>query len=118
MTSAFLSLPGTVFVHNFFMKNTWFVNWGVEPAPTSVITTLATSKDICYVPSRVGLAFLIQSVRWRTKSKKKSPSGTEITLSAIFTNRLKPSLDRRFRRWEMFWQKSFARVDESTSKAY
>jgi hypothetical protein len=31
------------------------------------------------LPSLVGLAFLIQSVRWRTKSKKKSPSGTLIT---------------------------------------
>ena len=27
----------------------------------------------------MGRAFLIQSVRWRTKSKKKSPSGTLIT---------------------------------------
>ena len=69
------------------------------------------------VPSLVGLAFLIQSVRWRTKSKKKSPSGTEMTLSAILTKRLKPSLDRRLRRCEMLWQKSFALVEESTSKA-
>ena len=69
------------------------------------------------VPSLVGLAFLIQSVRWRTKSKKKSPSGTEITLSAILTKRLKPSLDLKLRRCEMLWQKSFARVEESTSKA-
>lgn len=30
-------------------------------------------------PSRVGLAFLIQSVKCRTKSKKKSPSGTLMT---------------------------------------
>jgi len=47
------------------------------------------------IPSRDGLAFLIQSVKCRTKSKKKSPSGTEITLSAILTNKLKPSADRR-----------------------
>ena len=75
------------------------MNWGVEP-------------------SLVGLAFLIQSVRCRTKSKKKSPSGTEMTLSAILTNKLKPSGDRRFNRCAMFWQKSLARVDESTSKAW
>ena len=31
MTSAFLSLPGMVLVQSFFMKNTWYVNWGVEP---------------------------------------------------------------------------------------
>ena len=31
------------------------------------------------LPSLAGLAFRIQSVRCRTKSKKKSPSGTEIT---------------------------------------
>ena len=90
--------PGIVFVHSFFMKNTWQVNWGL-------------------VPSLVGRAFLIQSVRCRTKSKKKSPSGTEITLSAIFTNKLNPSADRRFNLCAMFEQKSFARVEESTSKA-
>lgn len=70
------------------------------------------------VPSRDGLAFLIQSVKCRTKSKKKSPSGTEITLSAILTNRLKPSADRRLSLCAIFWQKSFALVDESTSNAY
>jgi len=35
-----------------------------------------------FVPSLAGLAFLIQSVKWRTKSKKKSPSGTLITYNA------------------------------------
>ena len=50
------------------------------------------------LPSLDGLAFLIQSVKCRTKSKKKSPSGTEMTLSAIFTKRLKPSADLKFRR--------------------
>ena len=99
MTSAFRSFPGTVFVHNFFMKNTWYVNCGV-------------------VPSLEGRAFLIQSVKWRTKSKKKSPSGTEMTLSAILTKREKPSLERRFSRCAMLWQKSLARVLESTSKAW
>ena len=86
----------------------------------------STSDDLCLslsffydknIPSLVGRAFLIQSVRWRTKSKKKSPSGTLITLSAILTKRLNPSLERRLSRWAMFWQKSLARVDESTSKA-
>ena len=70
-----------------------------------------------YLPSLVGLAFLIQSVRCLTKSKKKSPSGTEITLSAILTKRLKPSADLRFKRCAIFWQKSFALVEESTSNA-
>lgn len=32
MMSAFLSFPGTVLVHSFFMKNTWYVNWGIDPA--------------------------------------------------------------------------------------
>ena len=41
-----------------------------------------------------------------------------MTLSAIFTKRLNPSLERRLSRWAMFWQKSLARVDESTSKAW
>jgi hypothetical protein len=72
--SAFRSRPGTMFVQSFLMKNTWYVNLGV-------------------VPSLVVLAFLIQSVKWRTKSKKKSASGTLITLSDILTNRLKPSAD-------------------------
>lgn len=35
----------------------------------------------------VGRAFLIQSVRWRTKSKKKSPSGTLITASKRHFNK-------------------------------
>jgi hypothetical protein len=56
-------------------------------------------------------------VRWRTKSKKKSASGTLMTLSAILTNKLKPSADRRFNLVAMLEQKSFALVDESTSKA-
>ena len=73
---------------------------------------------LCFLPSLVGRAFLIQSVRCLTKSKKKSPSGTLITLSAIFTNKLNPSLDLRFNLWAIFWQKSLALVDESTSKAW
>lgn len=61
------------------------------------------------LPSLAGLAFLIQSVRCRTKSKKKSaPSGTEITLSAILTNKLKPSQLRNSNRSAIFEQKSFA----------
>ena len=32
--SACLSLPGTVLVHNFFMKNTWYVNDGCWPVKT------------------------------------------------------------------------------------
>ena len=70
-----------------------------------------------HVPSLVGLAFLIQSVRCRTKSKKKSPSGTEMTLSAILTNKENPSAERRLSRWPIEAQKSLARVEESTSKA-
>ena len=75
------------------------------------------SSEKLYSPSLVGLAFLIQSVRCRTKSKKKSPSGTEMTLSAILTKREKPSADRKLRRWPIEAQKSLARVDESTSNA-
>lgn len=41
-----------------------------------------------------------------------------MTLSAILTNKLKPSADRRLSLCAMFWQKSFALVDESTSNAY
>ena len=33
--SAFLSFPGIVFVQSFFMKNTWYVNWGADPEITS-----------------------------------------------------------------------------------
>ena len=58
------------------------------------------------------------SVRWRTKSKKKSPSGTLITLSVILTNRENPSELRRPRRSAILAQKSFERVLESTSKAW
>jgi hypothetical protein len=57
------------------------------------------------------------TVKCRTKSKKKSPSGTLITLSRIYTNKLKPSLDCNLSRSAIFRQKSFARVDESTSNA-
>ncbi len=59
----------------------------------------------------------ILTVKCRTKSKKKSPSGTLITLSRILTNKLKPSLDCNLSRSAIFRQKSFARVDESTSNA-
>lgn len=69
------------------------------------------------VPSLEGLALFIQSVKCLTKSKKKSPSGTEITLSAILTNKLKPSGDRRVNRSAIFAQNSFALVLLSTSKA-
>ena len=31
MISACLSFPGTVFVHNFFIKKTWYVNDGGWP---------------------------------------------------------------------------------------
>ena len=68
-------------------------------------------------PSLLFLALLSHSVRWRTKSKKKSPSGTLITLSVILTNREKPSGDRRPSRSAMLAQKSFDRVLESTSNA-
>ena len=57
------------------------------------------------------------SVRWRTKSKKKSPSGTLITLSVILTNRENPSELHSPRRSAILAQKSFERVLESTSKA-
>ena len=40
-----------------------------------------------------------------------------MTLSAILTNRLNPSSDFNDSRWEMLWQKSLARVEESTSNA-
>ena len=36
MTSALRSLPGMVLVHSFFMKNTWYVNWGVEPVKEKI----------------------------------------------------------------------------------
>ena len=64
-----------------------------------------------------GMRRMPLTVKCRTKSKKKSPSGTLITLSRIFTNRLNPSLDWSLSRSAIFRQKSFARVDESTSKA-
>ena len=89
MTSAFTSFPGTVLVQSFFMKKTWYVNCGITP-------------------SRFGLALRIQSVKWRTKSKKKSPSGTEMTLSAILTKSEKPSDERKLSREAMSWQKSLA----------
>ena len=119
-----------------------------------------------YKPSCVGLAF--QSVRCRTKSKKKSPSGTLITeklipkrmwhddlitlilfplwsemwksfhyihmetmnflfclttnpilpLSAILTNRLKPSEELSINLLAILWQKFFALELDSTSNAY
>lgn len=40
-----------------------------------------------------------------------------LTLSVIFTKRLKPSADLRSSLLEMFWQNSLALVLESTSKA-
>jgi hypothetical protein len=36
----------------------------------------AVKENTADSPSLTGLVFLIQSTRWRTKSKKKSPSGT------------------------------------------
>ena len=47
---------------------------------------LWTSQYEQILPSLLGLAFLIQSVKWRTKSKKKSPSGTLITAKEITQN--------------------------------
>ena len=38
-------------------------------------------STVVHSPSLEGLAFLIQSMRCRTKSKKKSPSGTDITVT-------------------------------------
>lgn len=119
----------------------------------------ALKKHSSFLPSFTCLAFLIQSVRCLTKSKKKSPSGTLmtwrtrkpqteilskacvsktisslytnhkeklflmlisasqmiVTLSVIFTKRLKPSEDLSRRRPEMLWQKSLALVLDSTS---
>ena len=41
--------------------------------------SLGRRDGLVFLPSLTCLAFLIQSVRWRTKSKKKSPSGTLMT---------------------------------------
>ena len=51
-------------------------SWHIDKLPYSAFVQSFSSS---HIPSREGLAFLIQSVRWRTKSKKKSPSGTLIT---------------------------------------
>lgn len=75
-------------------------------------------KNIVNPPSLVGLVFFIQSVRYLTKSKKKSESGTLITLSAILTNKLKPSAELRFNLLAIEAHKSRARVEESTSNAW
>ncbi len=69
-------------------------------------------------PSLACLALLSHSVRCRTKSKKKSPSGTLMTLSVILTNREKPSAVRSPRRSAILAQKSLERVLESTSNAW
>ena len=63
------------------------------------------------------LVFLSHSVRWRTKSKKKSPSGTLITLSAIFTNRHMPSTLCSPSRAPIALQKSLARVPGDANRA-
>lgn len=69
------------------------------------------------LPSFPVRALFNHSVRWRTKSKKKSPSGTLMTLSLILTKSENPSALRRPKRSAMLAQKSFERVLESTSKA-
>ena len=66
----------------------------------------------------MGRPFLIQSVMWRTKSKKKSPSGTEMTLSITLTKRLNPSDDFIFSLCEIAWHRSDARVEDFTTKAW
>ena len=91
-------------------KECFWREWGRKLYPIGIYQLIKKSyKDKKYLyilPSRVGLAFLIQSVKCRTKSKKKSPSGTEITLSAILTNKLKPSADRRLNLCAILEQKS------------
>ena len=60
---------------------------------------------------------MIQSVRFLMKSKKKSESGTEMTLSAILMKILKPEPENRFSFWTTALTKSFALMEESTRKA-
>ena len=36
MRSAFLSLPGTVFIQSFFIKNTWYEYCWVDPDPMNI----------------------------------------------------------------------------------
>ena len=36
MRSAFLSLPGTVFIQSFFIKNTWYEYCWVEPGRMNI----------------------------------------------------------------------------------
>ena len=52
------------------------------------------------------------------KSKKKSPSGTLMTLSLILTKREKPSEVHKCRRSAILAQNSLERVLESISNAY
>lgn len=75
------------------------------------------SREAVDLPS-LGRPLFSHSVRWRTKSKKKSPSGTLMTLSLILTNSEKPSAFFSPSRSEMVTQKSFDLVLESTSKAW
>ena len=69
------------------------------------------------LPSLAGRAFFIHSVRLRMKSKKNSPSGTLIALSAIFTKILKPWPDNRSSLSTTVFTRSLALVEESTKNA-
>ena len=60
---------------------------------------------------------MIQSVRFLMKSKKKSESGTEMTLSAILMKILKPEPENRDSFCTTALTKSFALMEESTRKA-
>lgn len=59
------------------MANQWALQPGPEPAcPCVHASSMAEPSPL---PSLMGRAFFIQSVRCRTKSKKKSFSGTLMT---------------------------------------
>ena len=69
------------------------------------------------LPSGSTLLLRAQSVIWRTKSKKKSPSGILITLSPILMNRLNPSCDFIFSLPAIVLTRSPPLVDDLTMNA-
>ena len=68
---------------------------------------------------QVGILILARCyvVWFRMKSKKKSESGTEMTLSAILMKMLKPEPENRFSFCTTALTKSFALIEESTRKS-
>lgn len=59
------------------------MNWSINTSHVFTLKILVIFMKNKQSPSFTALAFLIQSVRCRTKSKKKSPSGTLITWNVL-----------------------------------